>query len=264
MASLDLLRTLSLCVGYFGAVAAFFAWSSRSGSSCLLPLESPRESRRQQDRELRWSQLLWPFCLVVGVIGAETVFTTQLAETIVPGLKCSTIFWPLAECAQKQLVDVSTNGAVILAVGSIVLYLTTRFCMREQPAYPLIVFVSGLLFCGAICDAVSGAGTPANVSLHLQLTTAIQLTAGAGFLLAILILQPRSILVAVCGTTAYFVSAAVRTLGFAATLSITKNLPAASATALWIVLMVLPGVAAALAPAAVMGVTLAPRRCPDG
>lgn len=264
MPSAELWRTLFLLAAYFGALAAFFAWCSRSRLRCVLPLDPRRGSGFEQNSLPGWPYVLFPSFLAVGVISAEAAISLYVAGIIIPGLKCSTIFWSFVECTQDELVNVDVCGPAIVSIGSVAVYLAARFSIKERPAFPSILFACGLLLFGAVCDVLSAISNPANVTLLLQLAMSVQLTAGAGFLFSLMILRPSSFLMAACGLVAYLVSAAVRTLGFAATLSMAKFLPAASGTALWIALMILPGMATALAPAAVMGVALAQRRYREG
>ncbi len=108
-----------------------------------------------------------------------------------------------------------------------------------------------MLAFGAAIDLVAGNGA-ARQDIVFRLVAGLQLTAAVGFALGLMILPVRKAGAVITGVLGQAAGASVRILGGLLMLALWPSLPAATAVALLIVTLLVPGVASALTAAAVI------------
>jgi len=257
MSLVELVIILFAGAGYFGGIATFLGWCSGARSSHVLPLDALPLCRKSKTNRRKGWQFFWWSLFAAGILALEVIATSELAELLVPEFRCSGSFWPMVNCIIEPSAPSGSVGAVI--VGSTAVLLAAHRYIRMRPVYPSVVLLAGIILFGAITDVLGGVGHSASMTAMMQLAASVQFVAAAGFLIAVSILQPPSVATLAWGACAHVGCAVIRIFGIAAMFGLTRHLPPASATAIWLTLMVVPGISTALAPAAVLGVVSAQR-----
>ncbi len=118
--------------------------------------------------------------------------------------------------------------------------------MRASVTYPVLLLLTGIISFGAVIDIILGGLNPARAEIIFQVAGCLQITAAAAFSLGALILGAETLAALLRSVLAQMVGAGVRLLGALAMLSIWPYMPPASAVALLLVGVLVPGVATAL------------------
>ena len=250
-----LLTAATLGGSYIASLYFLLRWFAGSDSSHVLPITDNCPMPRNPTRA-RWLETFR-----IGLISASAVLLLALeANTFtflgswVPGVTCREGWMPAADCFIN--VTASTRpgrvAALAILIGSATLFLVARRRMPASVLYPTALLLLGILGFGAALDLIVGTTEAARPKIMFKVIAGLQLTAAAGFGLGALVLRLGSVQGAIRCLLAHLAGACVRILGAVSMLAFWPMLPAASAVALIVVLLLVPGVATALTAAAAL------------
>lgn len=254
MISSGLLTTAMLGGGHIASLFFLFRWFSNSDASHVLPIGDDPPTRRAAGRfTLRAG---FRVALVAGIATALLAIEANALAAIgswVPGVICGGNWLPTLDCrleaASSQL---GREVALAILVGCAVTMFAARHLMSSSVLYLPALLMIGIIGFGAAADIIAGGEAAARPELLFRIIAGLQLTAAAGFALSAVILPLRSVTAAIRCLLAHMAGASVRILGAISILALWPNLPAASAIALVVTMLLVPGVASALTAAAAL------------
>lgn len=238
---------------YLASLMLLLRWFSASRATHVLPAETIQPARRD-GVGMRW-QVLYAV-LALGIAGAALVLEAKGLALVVSwalSLDCQDGWLLAADCSLEADQGHPGRGValVILVACSAVFGITCRL-MHESAFYPASTLMLGILGFGAACDLVAGGGG-SQPQIVFKVAAGLQLTAAAALALGLVVLQVHALGVLIRGLAAHMAGACVRTLAALTMLSAWPALPAASAGALLLAVMLVPGVASALSAIAALG-----------
>jgi len=246
------LATAMLGGGYAASLVLLLRWFAGSHASHILPVEDDRPKQRAPARLRGPSARRSVLTLgIASALLAAEANAFALISTWVPGLSCQQGWLPTAECMLDAASRQPGRGAALaILIGCAGMLIAARRITGCSVFYPTAALMLSIIAFGAVVDLVAGGGGAARPEIVLKLTAGLQLTAAAGFALAAIVLELRTATAWVRCLPAHIAGACVRILGALSMLALWPNLPAASAVALLVVLLLVPGVATALTTAA--------------
>lgn len=252
-----LLAATVLLALYISSLAMLLRWFATSQRSHVLSVEPRCCAHSDTDRASSWQAVYrfgWASAASGVLLVAELTALAFLATFFVPGVQCAD-GWHVRGCTMdaQSMASLRVDGTPIL-IGSTGLYLAANRLIRRTAYYPCAVLALGILMFAATTDVLMGVEGPARPQLCFRLAGSLALTAAAAFLLSAVILRPHSMMAHVSAVLAHAMAALVRLLGALALLMLWPYLPPASAIAILLVLLVVPGVATALTAAAVLSI----------
>lgn len=255
MTGSGLIAAAALGAAYLASLVLLLRWTARVEGSHVLAIGHVLPTTRRV-RGLDGRALL--FIVVVPALAAALLMLEAQAVAVLGGTRVSATLAPPGRL-------IATDGTLVLASGrpgreaaaailflAAALMMAARRLIQNNAVYPLAVLMTGLIAFGALADLASGSEGPARPQLAFRTAAGLQLTAAGGFIIGALVLRVRSMAVLMRGVLAHMAGAGARLLGVLTMLALWPALPRASAAALLVVLLLVPGVATTLAGATAM------------
>ncbi len=241
-----------LGAGYIGLLTSLFRWCAASKQSHVLALDCGGVERCAPCKARRFHMSL-AVGLAVALFCLEASGFMFLARLIGFPATCPASWLPLYGCTLSLAhAQPGASTAAGLLLGCVMVLLIARRAMPGSAFYPLTLLLIGIISVGAAVDLVAGSSAPARPQLVLRLATGLQVTAAVAFVLGLMILRGWSLAAFIRAVTAHAAGAGVRALGVLSMLAVWPHLPPASAIALLIAFVLVPGIATALTSVAAL------------
>lgn len=239
---------------YLASLMLLLRWFSASRATHVLPAETIQPARRD-GVGMRWQ--VFYAVPALGIAGAALVLEAKglaLVASWALSLDCQDGWLLAADCSLEadQKSHPGRGVALVILAACSTVFAITRRLMHESVFYPASTLMLGILGFGAACDLVAGGGG-SQPQIVFKVAAGLQLTAAAALALGLVVLQVHALGVLIRGLAAHMAGACVRTLAALTMLSAWPALPAASAGALLLAVMLVPGVASALSAIAALG-----------
>ncbi|HEX7074654.1 MAG TPA: hypothetical protein VF226_11480 [Hyphomicrobiaceae bacterium] len=248
------LVVLPLVAAYVISLAILFRFFTQSRSSHVLVLEcKARKESEPENCNRNFLSNAFPIALAVGLLFAEAGALVLLAEAFnsIPADLSANIHLMLH---YEPMLPGRSAALAILICSSSVQLLARRF-IRASVAYPVLLLLTGIISFGAAVDIIFKGLSPAPAAVIFQVAGCLQIMAAAAFGLGALILGAETLAGLMHAALAQAAGAGVRLLGVIAMLSIWSYLPPASAVALLLAGVLVPGAATALTSIAALATT---------
>ncbi|MCL4766016.1 MAG: hypothetical protein KJZ80_07285 [Hyphomicrobiaceae bacterium] len=255
MTGSGLLTAAVLGAAYLSSLALLLRWSARIEGSHVLAIARVRPTHCAGPGLQARVALFTAAASIVAaaLLALEAKALAFIGSSRVPGMTCPPGWLPAPACTLEVASSqpgAGTASAILLVCAAMML--AARRSMYRSALYPLACLLLGIAAFGAAADLASGSDGRARPQLAFRMAAGLQLTAAAGFVLTALVLRVRSIAAMRRCVLAHLAGACVRLLGALSMLALWPFLPRASAAALLVVMLLVPGVATALTGATAM------------
>lgn len=240
----EILIILALSAAYATSLFVLFRYFGKSRSSHVLLVECIEPNKiLAGDRNRRLLKLTPSAALAAGLLWLESS-----ALVLVTGTLGTT------SNVAPMLPGRSTALAILLCSAAFQ-YLARKFILASV-AYPVVLLLTGIIGFGAVIDIAAGGSGAARLEIIFQVAGWLQITAAVAFALGTLILSAETLAVLIRAVLAHVAGAGARILGALAVVAVWPYMPPASAIALLLAAVLVPGVATALTSIAALAYTL--------
>lgn len=244
---------LATAGGYVASLVLLARWFSAAEATHVLPVEASQPVPHGGMQ--RWG-IIFHAAFATGIAAALFVLEAKalaLAVSWVLGVDCQDVWLPAPNCSfDAEQSRPGTGMALIVLVGCGTAGALARRLMRASVFYPPAVLMLGIVAFGSVCDTLAGGGEGGHPVIVLEVAAGLQITAALALAIGLVVLHTRTLAALIRGLAAHIAGAGVRILAALTMLSLWPGLPAASAVAVLVVAMLVPGVASALTAAAAL------------